>query len=98
MLSLATGRAAWPDEKLPAGTRWNDQAGDLDGVVSLVIDGDVPEPAVAGTLETAARQVAAVLRAELPYCHIQAVAGSSDSYATAFGQLEQARSDGAFLV
>src|SRR5579859_2496430 len=98
MLSLATGRAAWPDETLPAGTRWNDQAGDLDGVVSLVIDGEVPEPAVAGTLEAAARHVAAVLRDKLPFCHIQAVAGSGDSYAMAFGQLEQARGDGAFLV
>ncbi len=98
LLSLATGQAAWPDDALPAGTRWNTEAGDLDGVVCLVIDDEVPEPEVTGTLDAAARQVAGVLRHKLPFCHIQAVSGSGDCYATAFAQLAQARRGGVFLV
>ncbi len=98
LLSQWTGRDAWPDDALPARTRWNAEAGDLDGVVSLVLCDGVPEHEAGAVLSAAARQVASVLRDKLPFCPVQAVAGSGDCYAVAFGELERARSDGAFLV
>ena len=45
-----------------------------------------PSPRSPARWQAAARQVATALRAKLPFCHIQAVAGSGDSYATAFGE------------
>jgi|HubBroStandDraft_1064217.scaffolds.fasta_scaffold02874_9 hypothetical protein len=98
MLSEATGRSAWPDERLPPGTRWNSEAGDLDGVVSLTANDDVPDDLVAETLAAAAISVSGELRSKLPFCPLQAVAGSGDSYATAFEQMEQARASGMFLA
>jgi hypothetical protein len=98
LLSEATSRAAWPDDRLPAGTRWNTEAGDLDGVVSLVLDDDVPDLAAGSTLVTAATAVAKALRQQLPACPLQAVTGSGDGYANAFEEIERARRDGRFLV
>jgi hypothetical protein len=98
MLSEATGQEVWPDDSLPPGMSWNIEAGDLDGVVSLVVDVDVPSNDIAGCLASAAREVAAALRHELPHCPIQAVAGAGDSYATAYEEIERARRDGDHLV
>lgn len=98
MLSEVTGREAWPDARLPRGMRWNDEAGDLDGVVSLVIADDVPEPEAAGCLAHAAREVVRQLRDALPHCPVQAVAGLGESYADAYRELELARMGCGFLV
>ena len=38
------------------------------------------------------------MRATMPYCPVQAVTGTGDSYAAAFEGMEQARRDGSFLV
>lgn len=98
LLSEATGREAWPDSRLPAGTRWNSEAGDLDGVVSLVVDDAVAEAGIKACLASAAREVATALRRELPQCPVQAVTGAGDSYASAFAQIERARRSGDLLV
>jgi hypothetical protein len=98
MLSEATGRDAWPDSQLPAGTRWNTEAGDLDGVVSLVVEDAVAEADVGACLRSAAREVATTLRRKLPQCPVQAVTGAGDSYASAFAQIERARRAGDLLV
>jgi hypothetical protein len=96
LLAEATARDAWGD--LPRGMRWNEEAGELDGVVTLVMDDSVPEADAAQFLEAAARTVAARMRAEMPYCPVQAVAGSGDSYAAAYETMEQARRDGSLLI
>ncbi len=98
MLSAATGRDAWPDEQLPPGMHWNTEAGDLDGVVSVVADQEIAEADVAGRLADAAREIGQVLRRSLPHCHIQAVTGTGDSYAAAYHAIDQARRDGDFLL
>jgi hypothetical protein len=98
MLSQATGRDAWPDARLPSGTQWNEEAGDLDGVVSLVAAADGPESEVAACLADAATEVARQLRRALPYCPVQAVAGSGASYAEAYDEIERARMENAFVV
>ena len=98
MLSEATGRDAWPDRSLPKGMAWNTQAGDLDGVVSLVMADRVAEGDVAGCLAAAAREVTEVLRGRLPLCPIQAVAGAGDSYADAYREIEEARSEGRHIA
>jgi hypothetical protein len=98
MLSEATGRQAWPEARLPPGMRWNAEAGDLDGVVSLIVDETIAGPAAAKCLAAAAREVAAAVRRSLPHCQIQAVTGAGDSYADAYREIEQARRDGDVLV
>ena len=66
MLSEETAREAWPPARLPAGTRWNTEAGDLDGVISLVAeepaDKDVAGSVAAARLATAAAEVTRALR------------------------------------
>ncbi len=98
MLSAATGQDAWPDARLPHGMRWNAEAGDLDGVVSLTVAGDVAGPDVTGCVAAAAREVAQALRRALPHCPVQAVAGTGSSYAEAYREVAQARRDGDFLL
>jgi len=98
MLSEATGRDAWPDDRLPPGMRWNTEAGDLDGVVSLVADEGVATADMAANLTSAAREVVQALRRSLPHCYIQAFTGSGDSYAAAYRELDQARRDGGLLL
>lgn len=98
MLSDATSRQAWTDARLPGGLRWNTEAGDLDGVVSLTVDDAVAGPDVAEVLASAAREVAAALRRSMPYCPVQAVTGAGDSYAYAYREIERARRDGDVLV
>jgi len=96
LLSEVTGRDAWPDERLPSGMAWNDEAGDLDGVVALVVQDTVAD--LPACLSAAARDVAAALRRTMPHCAIQAVTGSGDSYASAWHEMQRARRDGDFVV
>jgi len=98
MLSEATAREIWPQDRLPRGVRWNDEAGDLDGVISLTVDEAVAESDIADCVAAAAREIAQVLRPELPHCPVQAVCGSGDSYAEAYREIDRARRDGDFLV
>ena len=98
MLSEATGGSAWLPGQIPSGMQWNDQAGDLDGVVSLVVDDTTSETDAAACVSAAATQVAAVLRQALPHCPVQAVAGKGESYAEAYREIDRARRDGDFLV
>jgi hypothetical protein len=98
MLSEATGHDAWPDEQLPPGMHWNTEAGDLDGVVSVIADQALPEAEVAACLAGAAREIGQVLRRSLPHCPIQAVTGTGDSYAAAYQAMEQRRRDGDFVL
>jgi len=96
LLTEATARDAW--DELPPGMRWNDEAGEVDGVVALVVADSVAEADAGGCIEAAARAVALRMRATMPYCPVQAVTGSGDSYAAAYEGMEQARRDGRFLV
>jgi hypothetical protein len=96
LLTEATGREAWEEHGvLPAGVGWNDEAGDVDGVVSLVMDERASD---AGLIEEAARLVAGRLRAKMPYCLIQAVAGTGSSYVEAYKGMAEARREGRYLV
>jgi hypothetical protein len=97
MLSGATGRDAW-ETRLPQGTEWNTEAGDLDGVVSLIAKESMTGTEAVDCLVSAAREVALTLRRALPYCPIQAVAGTGRSYAEAYQEIDLARRDGDFLV
>lgn len=83
MLQQATSHEEWKD-KLPAGTEWNDEVGDLDGVVSLKASDPSDERAVGDVLTNAARDVARDLRRRLPHCDLQAVTASGVSYAEAY--------------
>jgi hypothetical protein len=74
---------------------WNDEAGDVDGVVSLVVD---QAASSAGLIEETARLVAGQLREKMPYCPIQAVAGTGSSYVEAYKGMAEARREGRYLV
>lgn len=100
LLSEATARDAW-EGRLPAGLAWNDEAGDVDGVVSLVVADATGESAgsMEGTgLARAARLIVQSMRETMPYCPIQAVAGNGETYAAAYPAMAMARRDGEFLV
>jgi hypothetical protein len=99
LLSEATGRERWEGCE-PVGTEWNVEAGDLDGVVSLVADeADAQsDDAALERLASAAREVVRALRAQLPHCPIQAVTSTGASYADAYEEMERARRDGDLLV
>jgi hypothetical protein len=89
MLSEATAQDTWKG-MLPAGTEWNDEAGDLAGVVSLRAVGGPPEE-VREVLAAAAREVAVELRRALPYCPIRGYIGAGPSYAVAYKEIDRAR-------
>jgi hypothetical protein len=97
LLTEATARGAW-EASPPAGTTWNDEAGDVGGVVSLVITDDIAEPDVRVCAAAAASYVARSMRERMPHCFVQAVTGTGDSYVSAYPQMEQARRDGRFVV
>jgi hypothetical protein len=112
LLSKATAREEW-EHRLPAGTRWNDEAGSVDGVVSLVFDPSVDtsnvdtstvstqtetDDAPAKVLADAARIVAQSMRETMPHCPIQAVEGTGASYAAAYLVIARKRRDGDFLI
>ena len=96
MLSGATGRDTWQG-KLPPGTEWNEEAGDLAGVVSLLA-ASRSEPEACAALEAAARTVAADLRRALPHCPIRGYIGFGPSYAAAYHEIDRARRMGAAVV
>jgi hypothetical protein len=98
LLSRATAREAW-EPRLPAGTRWNAEAGSVDGVVSLVLDPDSGANDDAATvLADAARAVAQSMRQTMPHCPIQAVDGTGTTYAVAYPVMARKRRDGDFLI
>jgi hypothetical protein len=76
---------------LPPEVSLNTEAGTVDGVVSLVSADD-------GPLAATARDVVARIRQRVPYCHLQAVSGTGDSYAGAYPQMARKRQDGDLLV
>lgn len=90
LLSEATGPDAWSG-RLPAGATWNNEAGHVDGVVSLVVDDDAD-------MTEAARSVVRSMREKMPHCPIQAVTGGAGSYAAAYPTMALARRDCAFLI
>jgi hypothetical protein len=97
LLSEATEAQAWIGQ-LPAGVTWNDEAGEVSGVVPLKVmaassGGEVDEVA-----RPVARSVVRTLRRSLPYCAFHAVAASGTSYADAYPALERGRRAGALLV
>jgi hypothetical protein len=96
LLSKATDPGQW-DGSLPPKTRWNIEAGHVDGVVSLVADESVADDAQK-VLEEAARRVARRMRALMPHCSIQAVAGEGPSYAEAYSGMAARRREGDFLL
>ncbi len=97
LLTEATARDIW-EKEMPPGVRWNDEAGELDGVVALVVADSVADAEARHSLELAARTVALRMRAAMPYCPVQAVTGTGDSYAAAYEGMEQARRDGSLVV
>jgi hypothetical protein len=93
LLTEATAREE-TEKDLPAGVGWNEEAGEVDGVVSLVTDDGPEADALVGE---AARQVAGRMRAKMPYIHIQAVTGTGQAYADAYEEMGRARRDGGLL-
>src|SRR6185437_9975847 len=65
LLSRATSEESW-ESRLPAGTKWNDEAGSVDGVVSLKYDPTSTDAAPAKVLADAARTVAEDMRKTMP--------------------------------
>jgi hypothetical protein len=98
LLSEATEAKSWKSH-LPAGTEWNTEAGDIDGVVSLVLceQVDVPAP-VEDTARRAAAEVIRIMRERMPYIHIQAVLGQGPTYAQAYAAMKRDRQDGTVLL
>jgi hypothetical protein len=94
LLTEVTEQRAWQAGRLPEGARWNVEAGEVDGVVSLELDAGADTQRVADI----AREVAGVLRKELPYCPVQAVTGTGASYVQAYEQMVDARKAGQLLV
>ncbi|MBO0803836.1 MAG: hypothetical protein J2P25_12280 [Nocardiopsaceae bacterium] len=97
LLSKATDPEQW-DGRLPPKVRWNPEAGQVDGVVSLAADEDIGEADAPKVLEEAARQVARRMRELMPHCSIQAVAGEGPSYAQAYAGMTARRQDGDYLL
>ncbi|WP_300603275.1 hypothetical protein [Trebonia sp.] len=91
LLTEATARDE-VEKALPPGTRWNEEAGDVDGVVSLVVDGG--EQAALD----AAREVTRKIQDLMPHCQVQAVHGRGSAYAAAYEAMEKARRDGRLLA
>lgn len=90
LLTEATD-AGWWKSRLPDGVSLNDEAGSVDGVVSLVL----ADGADAGD---AARVVADRMRDKMPYCPVQAVTGAGETYALAFQEMTRAKQAGDFLL
>lgn len=80
------------EKRLPAGAGWNDEAGSVDGVVSLVMADDAQDRAAA------AREVAGDMRRRMPSLYIQAVEGRGRTYVEAYEGMARARRDGDLLI
>ncbi|MGH3283642.1 MAG: Cas10/Cmr2 second palm domain-containing protein [Streptosporangiaceae bacterium] len=97
LLSKATDPEEWKGH-LPPGVRWNDEAGHVDGVVSLVADDSAAGADAPTVLQDAARHVAQRMRDLIPHCPVQGVAGTGTSYAEAYAGMANARREGDFLL
>ena len=104
LLSDVTEERAWHGH-LPAGTEWNPEAGNVDGVVPLLLtggpgipDGSASEESPAAAARTAAVEVVRRMREQMPFLHIQAVLGSGQSYAQAYEEMRRTRGEGAVLL
>ncbi len=76
MLTSATSRGSWEGQNLPADASWNDEAGDIDGIVSLIVHTD--------DVQAIARKCLAQLRRQLPAVILEAVWHQADSYVEAY--------------
>ena len=86
---------AWlTDQPDLPGVEWNRDAGDVDGIVSLM----VTTPATDDELAAAAGRVIAYLRPALPRVELRAAWASADSYVTAYPRIEHLLADGAGLT
>jgi hypothetical protein len=97
LLTDVTAAKAWAASP-PDGMRWNDQAGEVAGVVTLYVDDGIADADQVAASAAAARAVAARMRELMPQCHIQAVTGTGETYADAYPLMERARRDGEFLL
>lgn len=97
LLSEATERRAW-DTSLPDGATWNDEAGEVDGVVSLVLVGGTADDGPEVSAGEVARRVVERMRVKLPHCPVQAIDGQGESYAAAYPAMAVARRDGVLLI
>jgi hypothetical protein len=97
LLSRVTAKESWA-AKLPPGTRWNEEAGSVDGVVSLEFDPAATAAGPAKVLVDAAREVARSMRQIMPHCPIQAVSGTGPTYAAAYPDMAKARRNGDFVI
>jgi hypothetical protein len=97
MLSDATAEDQWR-ANLPPGTEWNDEAGDLAGVVSLRATDELDEQAARSRLREAAAVVVAELRRKLPHCQFESFIGGGPTYAHAYQQISVARRRGEDVV
>jgi hypothetical protein len=78
MLTAATSSQSWRRD-MPAGARWNDEAGDVDGVVSLIVE--------AGDVQVIARMCLSRLRRALPAVTLEAVWHQADTYIGAYASM-----------
>jgi hypothetical protein len=104
LLSEVTDERAW-DGYLPPGTEWNPEAGNVDGVVPLLLtvgagipDGSAGEESLATAALTAAADVVRRIREQMPFLHLQAVLGYGQSYAQAYEEMRRTRREGAVLL
>jgi hypothetical protein len=97
-LTDCTSQRTWEAGRLPQRTTWNDEAGDLGGVVTLRADEGLTDEEAANVLETAAREVVGRLRKKLPGCALQAVLGSGETYAAAYPGMLERRQTGNLVV
>lgn len=100
LLTNATSRATWEGRgRMPRGVCWNDEAGDVAGVVQLTIEEVTVTPVEAGNLlSEAANQVARQLRTDLPQCPLAGVVGRAVSYVDAYPAMEAKRVKGDLVV
>ena len=86
LLSDVTSAAHWRP-RLPAGCAWNDEGGDVDGVVTLQVDDGQ-------AAERVAREVLRHLRQRLPQLLLEASWASAPSYVEAYAELGARRDRG----
>jgi len=96
LLSQSTAQETW-EKDMPLGMRWNTEAGNVDGVVSLVLD-DPGDNGIEDCIRDAARAVTKKLRVAMPQCPVQAVTGTGGSYVAAYAGMAQARRDARFVI
>jgi hypothetical protein len=93
LLSQRTARASW-ERRLPAGVEWNDEAGDLDGVVSLRSVPGLSREDARQSVAAAGREVVAGLRAAMPALMLQTSTAWATSYSEAYEVFDRHRDTG----